>query len=220
MPITIGVVDDHPAISAGVLAELRPVIRLAPESRHAKTVAGLLEPGDSFDVVILDIALNDGTTAAANVEKLVGLGIGVVIYTVERRPALLSRCLESGALALLNKSEPPATLAEAAQRVAAGEPYLNSDWALVVEWMAAGGAPHLSPREIEILTLFASGLPMKSVARRCDIEEGTVSEHLKRIRLKYTEAGRPAATKTELYFRAVEDGHLPLPTDQHRHGDT
>ena len=37
----------------------------------------------------------------------------------------------------------------------------------------------------------------------------TVKQYLGRVREKYARAGRAAPTKLELYYRAVEDGHLP-----------
>jgi hypothetical protein len=45
--------------------------------------------------------------------------------------------------------------------------------------------------------------------RRMDISEETAKQYVGRVRDKYARAGRAAATKTELYYRAVEDGHLP-----------
>jgi len=71
--------------------------------------------------------------------------------------------------------------------------------------------PSLSHREREALTLYASGLPLKSVARRMTVTEYTAKEYLKRVRRKYGEAGRPANTKLELYWRAVEDGLSRVP---------
>ncbi len=71
--------------------------------------------------------------------------------------------------------------------------------------------PSLSHREREALTLYASGLPLKSVARRMAVTEYTAKEYLKRVRRKYGEAGRPANTKLELYWRAVEDGLSRVP---------
>jgi hypothetical protein len=35
-----------------------------------------------------------------------------------------------------------------------------------------------------------------------------VLDHVRRIRGKYAAAGRPAATKVDLYRRAVEDGYI------------
>jgi transposase len=58
--------------------------------------------------------------------------------------------------------------------------------------------------------LYATGMPMKSVARRMCISEETAKQYVGRVREKYSRAGRAAPTKLELYYRAVEDGHLPL----------
>jgi hypothetical protein len=42
-----------------------------------------------------------------------------------------------------------------------------------------------------------------------NVSSNTVGTNIKRIREKYAAADRPAATKLELYHRAVEDGVLP-----------
>ena len=64
----------------------------------------------------------------------------------------------------------------------------------------------LSEREREALRLYAANLPAKSVARRMGVSEGTVKVYLRRVRSKYQALNRPAATKLDLYRRAVEDG--------------
>jgi hypothetical protein len=40
----------------------------------------------------------------------------------------------------------------------------------------------------------------------------TLKTHLRRIRAKYAEVGRPAPTRRDLYVRAVEDGLLAPPS--------
>lgn len=64
-------------------------------------------------------------------------------------------------------------------------------------------------REAEVLGLYLSGLAAKQVAHRLGLKESTVKEYLRRVRARYAAAGRPASTRMELYFRAVEDGLLP-----------
>ncbi|HMD93798.1 MAG TPA: hypothetical protein VKG80_14265, partial [Trebonia sp.] len=46
-------------------------------------------------------------------------------------------------------------------------------------------------------------------ARKMAISEETAKQYLSRVRDKYGRAGRSAPTKIELYYRAVEDGHIP-----------
>jgi hypothetical protein len=44
------------------------------------------------------------------------------------------------------------------------------------------------------------------------IDPETLKTHLRRIRAKYREVGRPAPTRRDLYVRAIEDGLLPPPS--------
>jgi two-component system, NarL family, response regulator DevR len=53
---------------------------------------------------------------------------------------------------------------------------------------------------------------MKSVAEKMTISDETVKQYLAGVREKYARAGRAAPTKLELYYRAVEDGHLLPPS--------
>lgn len=71
--------------------------------------------------------------------------------------------------------------------------------------------PNLTPRESEAVRLYAAGLKLSSVARRLGVSDDTTRTYLLRARGKYSDAGRPAPTKTDLYIRAVEDGLLPAP---------
>jgi DNA-binding NarL/FixJ family response regulator len=66
----------------------------------------------------------------------------------------------------------------------------------------------LSPREREVLSLYASGFALKQVAAELEIKISTAKEHIDRVRTKYSTVGRPASTKTELLVRAIEDGIL------------
>lgn len=67
----------------------------------------------------------------------------------------------------------------------------------------------LTDRELEVLELYVSGLAAKQVATRLGLKETTVKEYLRRVRGRFSATGRPASTRMELYFRAVEDGVLP-----------
>jgi DNA-binding CsgD family transcriptional regulator len=73
--------------------------------------------------------------------------------------------------------------------------------------------PRLAPRQRDVLVAYVSGSDLLStVARRLGMDPETVKTHLRRVRIKYAEVGRPAPTRRDLYVRAVEDGLLPPPT--------
>ena len=70
----------------------------------------------------------------------------------------------------------------------------------------------LSPRQVEVLIAYGAGNDLLDVvARRLGMSPETLKTHLRRIRQKYREAGRPAPARRDLYVRAVEDGLLPPP---------
>jgi DNA-binding NarL/FixJ family response regulator len=62
-----------------------------------------------------------------------------------------------------------------------------------------------------ILTAGPAVLVLSASDRKMGISEETAKQCLGRVREKYANAGRAAATKLELYYRAVEDGYLLPP---------
>ncbi|MFF2079221.1 AAA family ATPase [Kitasatospora sp. NPDC058162] len=66
--------------------------------------------------------------------------------------------------------------------------------------------PRLSPKELQVLLDYASGLTLKSAARRAGITPNTAKDYLDRVKAKYRRAGRPAYTKIDLATRVREDG--------------
>jgi len=216
MPVSalrIGVVDDHRAISAGLPRGLAAYLPPHSTFTDALSVAELLSAGRAFDVVLLDINLGDGSVPEQNVRAVADAGCPVLLYTAVETPGRLARCLRAGALGVVGKHQEWATLAEAILLASRGEPFLNADWAAAMEAVSGTGIPHLAPREAEVLRLYAAGLPLRVVAEHLHIAEDTAKEYLGRVRLKYAEAGRPAPTKTDLYRRAFEDGHLDPQSD-------
>jgi DNA-binding CsgD family transcriptional regulator len=78
--------------------------------------------------------------------------------------------------------------------------------------------PRLAPRQREVMVAYVSGNDvLPSVARKLGLERETVKTHLRRIRDKYAQVGRPAPTRRDLYVRAVEDGLVPPPGEGRHH---
>ena len=106
--------------------------------------------------------------------------------------------------------EPVSTLLDTLRAAAGGRPLTE----VPTDGEASsgrGGGPFLTPREAEVLGLYASGEKADRVARLLGVTRETVLDHIRRIRAKYALADRPAHTKVDLYRRAVEDGLLPAP---------
>jgi DNA-binding NarL/FixJ family response regulator len=203
-------VDDHPFILDGVAAwvsEPGSGIRVVGS---AATVAALLAgPGRQAQVVLLDLDLGDGSTAEENVAAIRAVGPAVLVLSASDKPATVRNAIRAGALGYVLKSEATAQVRAAIRAVAAGKDWISPRLAYIFATDDAPDRPVLSPQETRALQLYATGMPMKSVARRMSISEETAKQYVGRVREKYARAGRAAPTKLELYHRAVEDGHLP-----------
>jgi Bacterial regulatory proteins, luxR family len=95
-----------------------------------------------------------------------------------------------------------ATVREAIEAVVGGEDGISPRLAYIFATDDAPDRPVLSPQETRALRLYATGMPMKAVARRMNISEETTKQYVGRVREKYARAGRAAPTKLDLYYRS------------------
>jgi DNA-binding NarL/FixJ family response regulator len=204
--IRVIIIDDHEAIRlalATVCNENNFKIMASTDS-----VNGALEAmGDNLvDVAILDLSLADGSKAEENVQRLVAKGISVLVFSIADKAQLVRSALKAGAAALVPKSHSMSELVEAIRMVAAGMLVNNLQTTAAIDADQEFTSAKLSPREQEVLSLYASGLALKQVAYSLNITVSTAKEHIDRVRNKYATIGRPAVNKTELLLRAIEDG--------------
>ncbi|WP_040165484.1 response regulator transcription factor [Microbacterium gorillae] len=205
----VALIDDHESVRLGLeLALVRDgsVVVFSGET-VAQYLAWACSTNDPLaDVVVLDLGLGDGSTVTENVARVVATGTPVVIHSVADRPAAVRESLAAGAAGVISKSSPTGDVIAAIATVARGEPLDNVDWASAVDGDVAFADAQLSQREREVLSLYATGLPLKIVADRLGIAFSTAKENITRVRTKYIEVGRPAPTKVDLLMRAMEDG--------------
>jgi DNA-binding NarL/FixJ family response regulator len=201
----IGIVDDHPAVILGVSAILNAQADLQVV-RAGATVDALLKSGCSFDLVLLDLVLADGSTPGENMRGLAEAGIPVLAFTSGDQPELVREVAQAGAVGMIRKSELAGTIAQTVRSVLRGEPVPTPDWAAALMADRVFVSASLSARESEVLALYASGETAERVAEALFVSRTTVIDHIRRIRSKYAAVDRPAPTKVDLFRRAVEDG--------------
>jgi len=211
--IDIAAVDDHPIILDSVA---RWVMTDEGDIRVVATTATvdalLAGPGRQARVVLLDLDLGDGTTVDRNVAAILEAGPAVLVLSASDRPAAVRAAMHAGARGYALKNEDAAQIRAAIREIAAGGDWISARLAYILATDDALDRPALSNQETRVLQLYATGLPMKSVALKMGISEETAKQYLGRVREKYARAGRAASTKMELYYRAVEDGHIQPPT--------
>ena len=150
-----------------------------------------------------------GTAARRNVAMIRAAGPAVLVLSASDKPVPVREAIRASALGYVLKNEETTEVRAAIKAVAAGKDWISPRLAYIFATDDAPDRPVLSAQETRALQLYATGMPMKSVARRMCISEETAKQYVGRVREKYARAGRAAPTKLDLYYRAVEDGHLP-----------
>lgn len=209
MAITVTIVDDHPAILAGVrawFAEAEQPIRVVAAGTSIK--CAWVPPGDQADVVVLDLNVeeNPAVSYRSTVRRLVDAGRKVIVYTMQDNQEVAMTCLDLGACAYVTKAEGDHHLVAATIAAAENRPYLPPALAGAMAASRQPQQPQLSDREREVLMRWFQCESKQLVADRMSITPRTVSTYLDRIRVKYANAGRSAPTKAALLARAIQDG--------------
>jgi DNA-binding NarL/FixJ family response regulator len=206
--VRVAIVDDHEAVRLGFAGACKQfnfeLVGSAP------TVAELLEQieGKDCEVVVTDLSLADGSLVSENVERLVDAGPAVLIFSIADKQSLMRSALLAGATAIVPKSQPMSELAEAIRLAAQGIIINNPETSAMIDADYLFKEAKLSVREREVLSLYASGMSLKQVAYQLQIKQSSAKEHIDRVRVKYARLGREAATKVDLFKRAIEDGIL------------
>lgn len=208
--ITVALVDDDRMLTDGMRAWLGgvPGLRLVAT---ATTPAELLRPPDpelpyaAPDVVLLDLRLGDGSDPVDNIRLLLSSGSRVLVISTVPDRARIIESVRAGADGYLTKDNDLPTLVAAIEDVAAGRGAHSPELAFACAYDDSPARPRLSPRERQILLDYASGMTLKSAARRAGITVHTAKDYLDRVKAKYRQAGRQAYTKIDLARLVRED---------------
>jgi DNA-binding NarL/FixJ family response regulator len=209
-PLRVGLVENHEVIVLG----LRQMLVATGDARlvaHARSVEEFVASGPDVDVVLLDLRLAGRGDLDRDVTALSATGARVLAYTEHDAdpPDLPTEpSSRTGLSGVVRMCDPVAVLVSTMRRAvrAAGRPPGSA-----AARAAPGPVATLTSRELQVLAVYASGEKADRVARQLGITRETVLDHIRRIRVKYRDRGRPAPTKVDLYRRAVEDGLLPRP---------
>ncbi|MDQ0894713.1 response regulator [Agromyces ramosus] len=185
-PIRIVVADDHPIVRAGIvgLLESEPGIEVVGEAADGAQAVAVAE-AERPDLVLMDLRMPvlDGAAATARIVAT-SPGTRVLVLTTYETDDHILAAIEAGASGYLLKAAPQAEILAGIRAVAAGETVLApSIAAKLVSRVRAGAsaasaAPQLSPRELEVLRLVATGRSNPEIARSLFIGEATVKTHL------------------------------------------
>jgi two-component system nitrate/nitrite response regulator NarL len=211
----VGLIDDHP-LYARALEQLVASVDDLEWVGSATTVDELMAKASGLDVVMLDLRLVDGSIPHDNIQKFHDRGVTVLVYTSGEHPELLRSAARAGVLGVILKSEREDMVLAAIQAAARGEPVVTTHWAAAIDGDPNLDKVDLSPQQQRVLTRWAEGEKVSTIARGLGISVSMVNDHKRAIQLKYAQAGRPTRTQPDFYKRALEDGWLPYPFRRNR----
>ncbi len=175
------IADDHTIFAEALrtlLEERYSVIGVVGDGRAMVAEAARLKP----DVVVVDVGmpLVNGLDAARKV-KDDAPGIKFVFLTMQDDPNLAAAAMELGAIAFVLKYCGKKELLQAIDQVLGGKPYITpklraDDW-VAAKTRARQFSKELTPRQREVVQLFAEGRPIKEIAWRLGLSEKTVEFH-------------------------------------------
>ena len=207
MSITVAIVDDHEAIRLGFAGACQQ--RGLDIVGSAATVEELISNVElKPQIVVLDLSLADGSEPAENVRALIDKGSEVIIFSIADRKHQVRQALSAGAATLITKSQQMDELFAAIGLVAEGA-FVNTTETVAAIDSDQEFKVKLTERELEVVRLYASGMSLKQVAFELKVSNSTVKEHIDRVRVKYSEVGRPVRGKSELLIRLIEDDEYP-----------
>lgn len=178
--IRVVVVDDHPIVRDGVVANLADaegitVVGTASDAATATDLVGREHP----DVIVLDLELPERSGLDVIASYAADGDTGVVVFTAYGGEERIAAALERGARSYVLKGTPSDELVAAIRAAAAGKSRLSPEVAAALA--SAVRLPRklrITEREREILALVAEGMANKAIATRLDITERTVKFHV------------------------------------------
>jgi len=191
-PIRILLADDHRVVRRGLclLLESQPGFKVVAEASDGREAVALAE-AHTPDIVVLDVAmpLLNGIEAARQISSKVPQ-TGIVFLSMHSDEGYVLKALKSGGKAYLLKDSAEYDLINAIKAVHEGKAFFSPaiNRMLVEEYMrqmqereVEDSYDLLTPREREILQLFAEGQSAKEVAGLLNLSLYTVETHRSNI---------------------------------------
>jgi DNA-binding NarL/FixJ family response regulator len=179
--IRILTVDDHPLLREGIAALVNAEcdMKLVAEANNGQEAIErfrLHRP----DVTLMDLQMPgfNGIEAIINIQREFP-NARVIVLTTYTGDVQMLRALKAGARAYLLKGHVHRELLETIRAVHAGKKRIPPEVAAELADHAA--EDELTPREIEVLRLIASGNANKLIANQLSISEETVKSHVTNI---------------------------------------
>ena len=211
--IRVLLADDHEIVRLGLRAVLESAddIEVIGEVTTAEAAIAAAQAG-GIDVILMDLRfgagvegtrLATGADATAEIKRTMDKPPHVLVVTNYDTDADILGAIEAGALGYLLKDAPPEELLAAVRSAAEGDSTLSPTVANRLMTRVRTPRTSLTPRELEVLKLVASGSSNREIGRILLLSEATVKSHLVHI---YDKLG--VRSRTSAVAAAREQGVL------------
>jgi DNA-binding NarL/FixJ family response regulator len=201
--IRILTVDDHPLLRKGIAA----LVNVEDDMKLVAEASSGEEAIEKFrvhrpDVTLMDIQLPglNGIESIGEIHKEFP-NAKIIVLTTYSGDAQVLRAIKAGARAYLLKRQVHRELLETIRAVHAGERRIPPE--IAVELVDRPG-DDLTPREIDVLRLIASGNANKEIADQLSIGEASVKSHVANILSKLDAKDRAHAVTIGLKRGIIE----------------
>lgn len=203
--IRILIADDHYIVRLGLIALVSTepdmeVVGQAADGAEALELFARFQP----DLVLLDMRMpvKNGVETAMEIHSKFP-SAGIIMLTAFDGDDEIHKALQAGARGYVFKNTTGEKLIPALRAVVAGQRWIPKE---VASRLASRKTfEELTPRELQVLKILATGLANKEIAEVLSITEYTVKDHLKNILGKLRVSDRTEAVTT-----AVQRGIIHL----------
>jgi two-component system capsular synthesis response regulator RcsB len=187
MNLRIALSDDHPVVRAGVRALLESASafnenwRVVAEAANADELLTLLA-STPVDLLITDFSMpgsraGDGLSLLGQIKRR-HPQLPVIVLTMIGNVPVLRSIADAGVKGLLDKAAAGTELPQAVRAVMQGRHYYGEALRQMLDSVRSGGERDeaaLSPREAEVLRLFAAGSSVSEIAAQLHRSKQTIS---------------------------------------------
>ncbi len=193
MPIRILICEDHMLMQRGIATLLQTqadmlIVGVASDTNEALQLAREHGP----DIVLMDISMPGVGGIEATRRITQGLSAArVLVLTVHEDESILREALAAGAGGYIVKRAAESELLDAIRAVARGQAYVHP--AMMTSLLRAIAKPaqpagatvdSLTPREVDVLRLLATGYTNRQIAERLSVSVRTIEGHRANITSK------------------------------------
>ncbi|CAA2929846.1 response regulator transcription factor RcsB [Arsenophonus endosymbiont of Bemisia tabaci] len=189
--LNVIIADDHPIVLFGIRKSLEQIagINLVGQFEDSTSLINNIAKLKA-DILITDLSMpgdkyGDGITLIKYIKRHYP-NLSIIVLTMNNNPAILSAVLDLDIEGIVLKQGAPADLPKVLSALQKGKKFTPENVSKLLEKVNANGYgdKRLSPKESEVLRLFAEGFLVTEIARKLNRSIKTISSQKKSAMLK------------------------------------